>query len=307
MATRVCSAVPTNSYDEGLVITMRSALFLTLAAFLLIGCSSPDTYELPRPDEREQIYVRFENHGGDTDCLPGDKVLWEGLVGKDAPNKCEACQCSPAVCTLPSKVTAHASICPGEDDAGAVEASGSWDGSCAPAPTPIRSDAFASVTFDPPELAPCTPVERAPEPWRRTLADVRACKPKTPNWIPGAAFTCYPPQDNGECWKGYPILRNFSTVIDARTCTPCSCTAPTDGKCTVKTTLYQDVFCDDELGDAFITNNDPPMCSRVTTAPLAAMRSTFTQNEPGTCTPSVSTIEGGKLEPVETHIVCCNG
>lgn len=286
---------------------MRSAEFLTLTAFLLIGCSSSDSYDLPLPDDRDQIYVRYTSHGAiETDCLFQDEILWEGLVGNDAPNQCEACQCSPAACALPLKVTAHASVCPGEDDVGAVEASGSWDGSCAPAPTPIQSDAFASVTFEPPAVAPCAPVAPAPEPWRRSLRDVRACKPKTPNGAPAASFTCYPPQDNGECWKGYRARREFSTVIDTRTCTPCSCGAQEGGKCTVKTTLYQDVRCLDEIGNTVISNNDPPMCSRVTNAPLAAMRSAFTLNEPGTCTPSVSRIEGGKLEPGDTHVVCCN-
>ncbi|WP_437596439.1 hypothetical protein WMF28_28100 [Sorangium sp. So ce590] len=284
---------------------MRSAVFLTLTAFAPIGCS-PESYDLPSPDEREHFYVRFENHGDSTDCLFGDEVLWEGLVGKETPDKCEACECGPAACTLPSKVTVHASVCPGEDDVGSVEASESWDGSCAAAATPIQSDAFASVTFEPPALAPCAPVAPAPEPWRRPLADVRACKPKTPHRIPGYAFSCYPTQANGECWKGYPFRHDFSTVIDARTCTPCSCGAPTGGECTAQITLYQDERCFDALGNTLITNIESPLCSRVANAPLAAMRSAFIQDEPGSCTPSVSTIEGGKLEPGETHVACCD-
>lgn len=289
------------------MIPMRSAVPLILAAFLLIGCFSHETYELPPPDERDQFYLRFENYGSrELDCLFGDEVLWEGLVGDDAPNKCEECQCGPAACSLPLKVTAHSSVCPGEDNVGTVRASRSWDGSCAAAATPIQSDAFASVTFEPPTLAPCAPLAPAPEPWRRTLSEVRACKPRAPNWAPAASLICYPPQDNGECWYGHPFRYEISTVIDTRTCTPCSCGAPTGGKCTVKTTLYQDARCFDEIGDIVISKDESPACSRVDNAPLVAMRSGLTQDEPGTCTPSVSTIESGKLEPGETYVVCCN-
>lgn len=38
----------------------------------------------------------------------------------------------------------------------------------------------------------------------------------------------------------------------------------------------------------------------------AAMRSIFTQTEPGTCAPSASKIEGGALERGITHVLCCN-
>jgi hypothetical protein len=286
---------------------MRSTVTFAIAALALVGCFS-ETYELPLPDEREEFYVQFASYGRGADCFVGDEVLWEGLVGKDAPNKCEACQCGPAACALPLKVTAHASVCPGEDDAGTVEARRSWDGSCTARTMPIQSDAFAYVTFEPPALAPCVPVEAAPEPWRRPLGNVKACKlkPQSMSGVPSGAVTCYPPQANGECWKGYAFLRNFPIVIDTRACTPCSCGAPEGGKCAVKTTLYQDERCFDELGNTVISNSEPPICSRVDSAPLAAMRSGFTLSEPGTCTPSVSTIEGGKLVPVETHVVCCN-
>lgn len=74
----------------------------------------------------------------------------------------------------------------------------------------------------------------------------------------------------------------------------------------MKTTLYQDSRCFDELGNTVISNSESPICSRVDTAPLAAMRSGFTEHEPGTCAPSVSAIEGGKLEPAETRVLCCN-
>lgn len=285
---------------------MRSIVLSTLSAVALLGCSSYDPYELPTPDLRDEIYLQLVNYGRNADCLPGDELLWEGLLGDEAPDECESCQCGPAACVLPSKVTAHASVCPGEDAVGTVDVSGPWDGSCAAATPPIQGSVFASVTFEPSTLAPCAPVSPAPEPSRRPLAFVRACKPALPGNHPTVAATCYAPQSDGTCWKEHTVVYTLTTVVDTRTCSPCTCGAPDGGKCAVKTTLYQDSRCFDELGNEFISNSDPPICSRVGNAPLAAMRSVFTQNEPGTCTPSVSTIEGGKLEPGDTHVLCCN-
>lgn len=295
---------------ERVVVAMRFSVVYTLVTLALLGCSSPYPDELPPPDLRDRVFVYVTGYQNKRECILNEQLLWESLI-EDVPieeveqDKCEPCECGPAECVLPSKVTVHASVCPGDGAAGTFDAGASWDGSCA-APTPrIESDAFAAVTFDPPTLASCAPVSRAPEPSRRALAFATVCAADPQGSGPTSAVPCYPPQEDGSCWRGYSVRHELTTIVDTRTCAPCKCGAPSGGKCAVNTILYQDKYCLDELDSYFISDKDPPMCSRGTTGPLAGMRSVFTQTEPGTCAPSVSEVEGGALERGITRALCC--
>lgn len=295
------------------MFTMRSTALRILSAFALAGCSSPETTELPSPDVRDEIYILIPNKSpyelGTTCEELGNELAWEGFFaaqGFVAPDECEPCECGPAACAVPPKVTAHPSICPGEGVVGTLDAGASWDGSCAAAAVPIESDDYASVTFEPPTLAPCAPVSPAPNPSLGNLRFARACKSVPPGYAPTDSLTCYPPQPNGDCWYGARWRREYPMLNDTRKCSPCSCGAPGGGNCAVKTSLYKDKYCFDEIGNDFLSDHDAPICTRTTDAPLAAMRSVFTQNEPGTCAPSTdSTIVSGSLEPRVTRVVCC--
>ncbi|WP_437952234.1 hypothetical protein WME98_16995 [Sorangium sp. So ce296] len=280
--------------------------------FTLLGCSSIDLPpELPKPDLTKQLFILMERAEEFTRCENfNEELAWEGYFeaeGFSAENECEPCECAPAECALPPKVTANASVCPGEDAVGTLEAGASWDGSCTAAAEPIPSDAFATVTFEPPTLAPCAPVSTEPKPSMGSLRFVRACKSDPPGWAPTLSATCYPPQETGECWEGYTHKREFPMLNDTRKCSPCSCGAPSGGSCTVKTTLYQDPYCVSEIAAEVIADQDEPICTRTTNAPLASMRSRFTVNEPGTCAPSTdSKIVSGSLERGFTHVLCCD-
>jgi hypothetical protein len=292
---------------------MRSNASSIFAVFALLGCYSEELPpELPPPDPSQEMFILVDERTLSPTCeVFGDELLWEGpfeAKGFDAPNECEPCECAPAACALPSKVTAHESVCPGDGAAGTLEAGVSWDGSCTAAAVPIQSDAFAAVTFEPPALAPCAPVSPVPNPARGSLRYVRACTSKPAGYAPSLSDTCYPPQENGECWKGYPHRIEFHMLNDTRKCSPCSCGAPSGGNCAVKTSLYQDQYCIGEIGSEFLSDQDAPICTGMARAPLWSMRSVFTQNEPGTCTPSTdSKIISGSLEPADTHVVCCEG
>jgi hypothetical protein len=52
----------------------------------------------------------------------------------------------------------------------------------------------------------------------------------------------------------------YSGVDDTRTCTPCTCGAPTGGTCSMLITLYTDAACSIELGSDTVKSTDSAPC-----------------------------------------------
>ncbi|WP_437951398.1 hypothetical protein WME98_11570 [Sorangium sp. So ce296] len=290
---------------------MRTDTFYTLATLALIGCSSPVTDDdLPDPDPSKLILIFGGRQEQAQRCDPDGKLLWEGWTGwglELEPDTCEPCECTPAACMLPSEVSADTLGCPGGDPIVTLIGGDSWDGACKAGAFSVTSSDYASVTFDPPTLADCQPVSPVPAPSRKNMSFVRACLPGSSAIIPTDFRQCYLPQENGECWRGKDVRFEFPVYTDTRTCTPCSCGAPRGGRCTAQTTLYSDEDCSREAGSIAISNADRPICTEAIDGEIATMRSAWTQNEPGTCTPSTdSEIVSGKLERGETHVLCCD-
>lgn len=289
---------------------MRSVAISMLATLMLIGCGSTSYEDLPPPDQSKLILVYGGSYEKAPRCdRPGDGgVLWEGWGGwglEPGPDGCEPCECGPAECVRPSKVFANTSVCPGGDPIVTLNGGDSWDGACKAGPFSVTSSSYDSVTFERPTVADCQPVSPAPEPLRENLNYVRVCAAGV-SIVPSDFFLCYLPQPNGECWRGHEVRVEFPLYTDTRTCTPCSCGAPRGGKCTVQTTLYSGEYCSDEVGSIAISNMDEPICTTEIDGEIAAMRSAWTQNEPGTCAPSTdSKITSGKLERGETLAFCC--
>jgi hypothetical protein len=71
--------------------------------------------------------------------------------------------------------------------------------------------------------------------------------------------------------------------------------------------LYGDPKCASQLDTGFgIGLNEPTCHDTPAPLPLAAVRAIFTQNEPGTCTPTtdLSSVQG-LVERGETRVFCC--
>ncbi|AUX20874.1 hypothetical protein SOCEGT47_013500 [Sorangium cellulosum] len=290
---------------------MRTAASYTLAMLALIGCSSPVPDDgLPDPDPTKLILLFGGRQERAPTCAPNGELLWEGWTAWDEdpePDECEPCECTPAACVRPPEVSARRSGCPGGNAILTLIGGDSWDGACAAGAFSVTSSSYDSVTFEPPTLADCQPVSPVPAPSRKKMSFVRACLPDTSEITRTDFRRCYPPQDNGECWRKHPTRFEFPVYTDTRTCTPCSCGAPRGGKCTAQTTLYRGEDCSGEVGSVAISNADHPICTEEIDGEIAAMRSAWIQNEPGTCTPSTaSKIASGKLERGETRVYCCN-
>ncbi|WP_437484564.1 hypothetical protein WME75_45140 [Sorangium sp. So ce1014] len=184
------------------------------------------------------------------------------------------------------------------------DAGAGWDGTCSPAGAPIPSDAPASVTYEPPTLGACTP-SPAPEPLPVIATFGKACG----GYIgqpPEGYDLCIQTRSDGSCWDDYPEKREFTEeLIDNRSCSACECGPPAGGECSADVFLYGDAACSEEIAASEGIGQAETRCADVSSpSPLVAMRAELTKAEPGSCTPSVSTVTG-TVEKGKMHIVCC--
>jgi hypothetical protein len=283
---------------------MRCSALLAIVPLAVLGC-----YEFhdtnPIKPGCPAVWLWTGPRDQAASCPDGREILWEGWNQEIVPDACGPCSCGPTACVLPSAVTTHAPICgAGEENPIGFDAGAAWDGSCAAAAHAIPSGEFASVTYEPPTLAPCMPSE-TPEPLPITGTFARAC----------AGYIGKPPPDfelcvitkkDGSCWEeyGYSIRREFTEVFeDNRTCTPCTCGGPSGGRCDAQVTLYMDAECGVAFDSALVSLAEQPLCQDVTAGPLAAMRAEPRQQQPGACSPSVSAVVGAVDS--KKRVLCC--
>lgn len=286
---------------------MRSLpyMLISLATFLACGepGPEPDPYQLPDPDRLSWLWVG--PYSDRPPCPQYRLMYWQGWT--EGVVECNGCTCGPAACALPSRVTAHASICPDDDDDGvevAFDAGTGWDGSCVALPPPASSSAVASVAFEPPTLSPC---EALPPPNARKM--VLAC-PYISDKAPATLFTlCADPEPDGTCPSGFSDRRIYTEKPnDEPDCPPCECDAPTGGNCVADVHLYAGATCDNPiaaealglgLGDRQCADTSAP-------SPFRAVRAEFTQADAGTCSPR--SVPPEFLEPAklgESRVFCC--
>jgi hypothetical protein len=289
---------------------MRFAVVLPLVVVTPLACLEIPDY-VPRGDTVCQVgcpsmWLWVGPHDEAPSCPEGHRPLWDAWSAEAlVPQECGACECGPAACVLPPAVTAHAPLCPGTDDPRVIEVGASWDGTCTARAPAISADAFASVTYAPPALAPCTP-SKAPEPSPVIAAFARTCAAKFGDDVPAGFLVCLPPYDNGSCPPGLEKRIELTEEhIDKRTCTPCACGAPEGGTCVADVFLYGDSTCSAQIDAALTVDQKDTPCHDISSPlPLVAMRAEMTEAEPGSCTPSVSTVIG-TVEQGAAYPLCC--
>lgn len=294
---------------------MRSAVFIMATLTASFGCGDTSSVSTPPPpppsipmaDHQEWLWVGPQ---GEAPACPGDRqVDWEGWAHETATGDCGACECGPAACVPPSSVTAYASTCRIDDEGVRVtfDAGEGSDGSCVAAVPPVSSNTFASVIFEPPTLAPCTPSQPL-EPPPISMKFARAC-PSSLDEVPPSGFSlCTDPELDGSCRPGFSDRRELTErFVDNRTCAPCACGEPTGGDCRVDVGLYGDASCVDYIvvmnwmGLGFSPCSDTPA-----NLPLSTVRVVLRQQEPGACTPTPSISEVvGTVEQGEKRVFCC--
>jgi hypothetical protein len=284
----------------------RSAFVLGAAIALpLLSCGTfPDETMVPPKDYCEPIWLWVGHHDEAPACPDGVPPAWDGWAEVKDLKGCGDCSCGPAACVLPKRVTTHGAVCPGGDNPIDFTTPDAWDGTCTASGLIIPAQSFASVRYEGPTLAPCTP-SSPPKPLPITDTFARACT-GTMDKPPQQFTLCMPPNEDGSCPLEVPHLREFYTKLDDyRSCTPCECGAPLSGACSADVYLYTDTACRNGLSYTLGINLNERPCSDMTVdLPLVAMESKWSARTPGTCEPTVSKVTGS-VEPSAPQKLCC--
>ena len=248
--------------------------------------------------------------------------VYEGHVGFSQELSCPDCACEPPRCLLPAGVVASdVSSCPNEGPGSTLTpfpAPDGWTGECV-APSAVPDALVNSVTFLPPEVSDCTPVE-LPQPnngsgtWKYLARGCRSgkvplecndttriCSPRAPGWR-----SCMVKDgDNFYCPLGFPARHVFYRAVKGELdCKPCTCGPPEGSLCEAEVNLYTDDFCAGAPWMGSSANDGPGCFPAFPAGDLGGMSASLSINEPGQCTPSVSSAVGG-LEPAEPSTFCC--
>lgn len=295
---------------EGLL--KRLDPFFTISAVALLGCGDELGVAGPRAEDHEVLL--WVSTSPDPPPCPGGRLdYWDGWADVAAnPDdvECGTCACGPAACVLPSNVIAHRTAgCADEGTSVTINTVANRQGTCIKAEPLIPDNDLASVTLDPPTVAPrCEPLEQfTPPPITGRFA--RACPVNHEHQYDASfnALTCIAPEGDGSCRPGFHIRYEFQERLgDARTCTPCECGAPIGGNCAADVLLFRDTECSDlmTLHNGIMTH---ALCiDTQPSSPLASVRMVLAREEPGSCSPKtkISRVEG-KIEIGETRVFCC--
>ena len=266
-------------------------------------------------------------------------VELEGNMGLVVPPaSCGACSCGPSTgtCVLPTTITAAASAaCPTPPGAISVpfDPPPSWDGGCT-APPPIDAGTqcgggacVQSLTADPLTIigescAPATATPPSPTPpltWTTSVLacagdlDLEACGDPTqvclsPAAPPPSYQRCvYQPGDQ-DCPAAFPLPQPqvYTGAIDMRSCTACTCGAPSGSECDATLSVFQDQACSTPLPLSDGISSHGPACFDVM-PPGPAVGSMGVDDvvyKPGVCAPGGGQ-PTGTATPTGLVTLCC--
>ncbi|AUX37279.1 hypothetical protein SOCE836_095010 [Sorangium cellulosum] len=294
---------------------MRSSACFVSVAVVLTACGDGlEAYGVAAPRTDDNAVWLWTGESPDAPACPGHRLdFWEGWADMGAVEECGVCTCGPALCTLPSSVTAHRSLRCGDygtqiafDDQAADE---EQSGVCRKAAPPVPGEVFASVTFEPPTLAAECVASPSFDPPPISARFAKACPMGLGIRQEHEWQACISPEDDGTCPPGFKFRWEFKErIADARTCTPCSCEAPVGGSCEAELLVYAETSCTTKIiGGGFGVDQNDNRCTDLDPLPIAAMRAVLTRQRPGTCAPTspVSRVIGD-LVSGERRVFCCS-
>ncbi|AKT41101.1 uncharacterized protein CMC5_052600 [Chondromyces crocatus] len=258
------------------------------------------------------------------------EVVYEGIDGLSAEQRCPSCACGPAACKLPAGLVVWDEfMCNAHDVPDPTfttfPAPDPWDGSCVTHPT-IPAGSFRSIRFLSTTLSPCTPVT-GPEPmvaepvW---ATHARACGegntpaeesvPREERVTPEGFREClWRRGEPGPCPTHYPERRVFHEDIESSLgCTECACGEPMEGSCVAVVRLFHRPECDmtpgHSGGTAMGLHNAP--CKGWLDGPspitVGSISAKWNEQDPGRCEPSGG-LPRGEVWTNEQTTFCCEG
>jgi hypothetical protein len=280
--------------------------------------------------------------------LSFDNDGWMDLVVP--PAKCAACRCEPepAACDpLPAKVEVRAGGC---DAVGAstlpFDGTAAWDGSCtnaasipagAKCPDGSNTPCAQSIRVGPlpkPVGEACEPsslvpqAEIPPTTWAtyglfctatnddddKCLSNGKICAPPLAK-APSGSRTCIILTEAAECpdrYNGPKFTLHTKPPIEGRSCSECTCGAPTGGLCTARFKAYEDEACSSAsvVAEMFPVSSEKEVCIDLMPSGPALGSKTVTDLEyiAGTCSASggepTGTVQPDP-DPQGVTTVCC--
>lgn len=250
----------------------------------------------------------------------------------NAPNTCGVCKCDApsGACTRPISLTAGAATCAGEGSGvphTSFDAPAGWTGACTAA-SPIPKDqkcnnvnCVQSLTIAPLALAETAcavtvaPIaEKLSYTWGTAA---RSCHGLTQGSCASPSEICAPAAEAGfaqclvregdkECPAPYTVRHVFyDDLMDTRSCSPCSCSAPVGGTCSSFVSVFSDGSCSSPVG-AVTVDATGSKCFDI--APSGQALGSKLATEP-VYSPGVCQISGGEPSgeavPAEPSTFCC--
>lgn len=270
--------------------------------------------------------------GKEPDCPEAAPIKSAPVYAElDAASHCGACKCGlpHGSCALPATMTAAAATC-ASDGAGvahtAFDPPGGWSGGCnAAGAIPanqkcngvncVQSLTIAPLTIheEPCGVSSSAPAETPPV-WGLAALSCRGlskgnCESAVDICAPAAApgfLQCITQSGIHDCFGLYTGKHVFYEGLeDSRSCTPCSCGAPTGSTCTSYVTVYKDNACSVPAVSAMVDTTGP-VCIDV--SPSGQALGSKLAEEPlyahGSCQASGGDPQGEAV-PVNPVTYCC--
>ncbi len=257
-------------------------------------------------------------------------VSYEGRTDLVAPSICEACTCEPPTgsCALPSTITASDAACGTQGASTPFDAPASWDGSCdGTVQTP--NGASNSLAIDPIVITengcaagPPVAAKVVSLHWETYARGCDVDLPKGPvdrsicltdDLAPPGFAVCLYRAGEHECPDGPGAVFTerhifYQGVQDDRTCSACTCGAPTGSLCTAQLAVYDgsNMTC---LGPPLASipiSSAKPTCFDIA-IPGKSLGSKSVGNIaylPGTC-PAIGADPSGSTIKIEPSTLCC--
>jgi hypothetical protein len=250
----------------------------------------------------------------------------------DASASCAPCQCDPPTgsCGLPSMIAVSPESCEAAD-AGAGETPfnppAEWDGGCTGGGAIdagalcdggpcAQSATIAPLTVNETVCAPLAPTVSPPPISQSSVLlcegsangacaiTGESCLPSAP----GFATCVFDPGDQECVALLAPYTQKilaYTNISDTRTCSACTCDAPTGSVCSAEISIYSDGTCASSSPNANPVDSTKPVCvDLITGAALGSKSASAPTYTPGACQAGGG-VPSGSAVPVAPTTFCC--